>query len=99
MWEGGQESHHFAAGQDVALQAGRHVAREGGSTGGRRPHLQRADLTPTFRPTSCHCKQVSQAGREVETARAEVAAIKHQQEAERARVKKAVTEMKRKIDA
>lgn len=42
--------------------------------------------------------QASQAGRELEAARAEVQKIKQQQEAERARVKKAIAEMKRKID-
>ncbi len=42
--------------------------------------------------------QASQAGRELDAARAEVQKIKQQQEAERARVKKAIAEMKRKID-
>lgn len=42
--------------------------------------------------------QASQTERELETARAEVAQIRQQQDAERARVKKAIAEMKRKID-
>jgi len=44
------------------------------------------------------CLQASQASKELQSAREEVQKIKHQQEAERARVKKAIAEMKRKID-
>lgn len=71
----------------------------------------RAALPNRFLPGSCstdtgftavlvpgHCLQASQVGRELEAARAEVQNIKQQQEAERARVKKAIAEMKRKID-
>lgn len=42
--------------------------------------------------------QVTQSERELEAARAEVTQIRQQQDAERARVKKAIAEMKRKID-
>jgi hypothetical protein len=44
------------------------------------------------------CLQASLAGKELEGARAEVQSIRQQQEAERARVKKAIAEMKRKMD-
>jgi phage shock protein A len=42
--------------------------------------------------------QASEVAAELEASRAEVAQIRQQQEAERARVKKAISEMKRKID-
>lgn len=63
-------------------------------------------------PTGCVCMvlhsscpahppahlQASQVVRELEAARAELAQIRQQQEAERGRVKKAIAEMRRKID-
>ena len=42
--------------------------------------------------------QASQVAKDLEAAQAEVAQIRQQQEAERGRVKKAIAEMKRKID-
>lgn len=47
---------------------------------------------------SASADQASQASADVEAAHAEVARIKQQQEAERGRVKKAITEMRRKMD-
>ena len=49
-------------------------------------------------PRSRLVRQASQAARELEAARGEVAQIRQQQEAERGRVKKAIAEMRRKMD-
>ncbi len=48
---------------------------------------------------SSRSAQAAEVTKELESARAEVQQIRSQQEAERGRVKKAIAEMKRKIDA